>query len=204
MNSKEITYIAPGLKSTDYPTNPTIEDKINLFAQQTLGWQIDIADICINGKKDENGNYIIMPIKDSGFAALYIIFNYFEMIAKYRYGYIGNGESSNYFKLGVKLVFFSLNQIDNNLVDKFLEDLYKGCRCGLYHSGKTSPHIWISGQVENSIDYNRNTKKVRINPHILTKRIKDHFIKYIDDLRDPSNIDMRQNFEKRISFDYEK
>ncbi len=53
-----------------FPLN--LDDKINLFEDLILGWQLEIAEQLINGYKDECNN-IHSGIPHSGFATLSII-----------------------------------------------------------------------------------------------------------------------------------
>ena len=50
-----------------------------------MGWQLDIADSCINGR--QRG-----PIYDSGSAVLEIVLSYFEMMARTKAGFAGKGQ----------------------------------------------------------------------------------------------------------------
>jgi hypothetical protein len=66
----------------------TLEQKVDLFCEQSLGWQLHIADLVANGgtafgeNGDRNGN-AVSAIRHSGFAVLQICFSYFETIGYY-------------------------------------------------------------------------------------------------------------------------
>jgi hypothetical protein len=84
-------------------------DKFTIFFERIYGWQLHIADLCLNGGYDHNGINQLSPIPHSAFAAMQIMLAYFEMIAKYEDGFIPknpkHGESAKFFKLGVKSLF---------------------------------------------------------------------------------------------------
>jgi hypothetical protein len=95
----------------DFPVPWTLETKIHIFYERTLGWQIHIAELIANGGIHLNGT-VVAPIADSGFAVLQICFSYFETIGKYVGGHDRpTGKSRDSFKEGVKLVSPPLERI---------------------------------------------------------------------------------------------
>lgn len=147
--------ISPNCKNTDFPSPRRLEKKITIFLDRTYGWQLDIADKCIKGEADSDGNLISRPIRDSGLAVLYIILSYFEMIAKFQDGFAHNGKSISYFREGVLSVFSMLTAHPADVVDDLLQVLYSGARCGLYHSGITDRRIVLTGQPEVPMAFDR-------------------------------------------------
>jgi len=67
------------------PLVPQIRAQVRAFEECTLGWQLDIADSCINGR--QRG-----PIYDSGSAELRIVLSYLEMMARMKAGFAGKGQ----------------------------------------------------------------------------------------------------------------
>ena len=184
--------------NTDFEKPYTIENKIIIFERSTKGWQLEIADVIINGGKDFEGNHV-KEIKGSGFAVRHILLNYFEMIAKYIDGYIGEGKSKYYFSEGVKSVFPELIEIDQGLKKNLLKILYEDGRCGLYHGGMTESQIALSAEFPPlGIDSKMNV--LLINPHKLSQELLIHFNEYINKLKNPNNNDIRENFEKRFDW----
>jgi hypothetical protein len=178
--------ISPNFQDTDFPGNPSLEQKIDIFEDRVKGWQISIAQQCADN------------IDHSGFAVLSIVFSYFEMIAKIYDGYLGNYRSKEYFKRGFELVFPLVNTQNSQLKDKFLEKLYADVRCGLYHAGKTGYKIELSGDFTMPIAFVISSEKIQINPHLLVPVIQSHFESYILQLREKTNLQLLQNFEKRF------
>jgi len=59
-------WVTPHSRHCDYPWPLRFEHKVKALEECTLGWQLDIADACINGR--QRG-----PIYDSGSAELRIV-----------------------------------------------------------------------------------------------------------------------------------
>ena len=146
----------------------------------------------INGYTDKKGN-AIGGIEGSGFAVLNILLSYFEMVAKYKNGFCGKGESSKYFEKGFKMVFPDFEKF-TWLPDK----IYYNARCGLYHHGLTEKGIILKGEGLPPITPLEG-ENVIINPHELVKKLKAHFEEYIKELRNDNNL--KSNFEKRFNKD---
>lgn len=200
-------WLSPSYRDTDFSFPHSLDTKITLFEDRVLGWKLNIADQIINGSQETSS------IRHSGFAVLDIVFSYFEMIAKYEDGFKG-GESEKYFKKGVHSVFpeirkfppstaSPLSPVGNvvSLVDTVLSLMYKGIRCGLYHSGVTSGKIFLTTEIETPIAFDVQLQMLIVNPHLLVPKLKSHLRNYIERIRDNKNIDLRTKFEVRYDFD---
>ena len=178
-------WVTPKRRLSDLPKDITFNIKIDIFQERIEGWQLNIADYLINSEKAH---------KDAGFAVLDILLSYFEMIAKYHEGYLGESKSEPYFTKGVNLVFPYSKGTNISKI------LYRFARCGMYHVGTTKNRlIRLEGGNIPSITY--DGKKVTINPHRLVLDFKKHFKDYIKKLEDENNFQMRRNFEKRFDKD---
>lgn len=187
-------------QDTDFTWPLSLDDKIDIFVDRVYGWQLDIADQCINSITRPDGN-ITNPIPGAGFAALHIVLSYFEMVGKFRDGYVKKGKSEYYFREGMFAVFPMLRTFPPTFVDKLLEILYSGGRCGLYHGGMTDPHVIITGEISNPLSLDEQNDILIINPHKLIPAMKDHLAAYAAELRDPNNGQLRRNFELRFDFE---
>jgi hypothetical protein len=208
-------WISPSFQDVDYPFPHSLATKIILFEDRTLGWKLDIADQIINGKKRDDGTEEKPPIRNSGFAALDIVFSYFEMIAKYEDGFVDTEKlrSRYYFKCGVYSVFPEFNQIPMpatslspvgnvvSLVDSVLDLMYEGIRCGLYHSGITNGRIMLTAGSQAPFDFDLQQQMLIVNPHLLVPRLKLHLAEYVRKLRDVNNKELRAKFEARYDVD---
>lgn len=186
--------ITPFHKRSDFPEVLTLDNKIQIFYERVTGWQLDIADMVINGVKVNNGTIILLQIVGSGYATLDIIISYFEMIGKYRDGYCGIGKAKKYFADGLEMVFPELCKKYSWIPEK----MYHNIRCGLYHHGLTEEDIMLLGEGLPPITPTEKQQLIA-NPHTLVLELKKHFETYIKQLKDDKNL--RSNFEKRFDYD---
>ncbi len=184
---------------TDFSYPWTLDTKIVVFNERTLGWQIQIAELIANGGTHLNGT-VVARIPDSGFAVLQICLSYFETIGKYVAGYARpRGMSPDYFKEGVKVVFPHLGACG---LDPTLDKLYEGARCGLYHGSMTCLGIAVSGNAADAIIHDAVSGNLTLNPHKLPAALNAHLSEYVRKLKDPSQVLLRTNFEKRFDMEY--
>jgi len=181
----QVFAISPKHTTLDFPDGWTLEDKIEVFAARIEGWQIGIAKEIVQKK-----------INHSGFAILHIVFSYFEMLGKYLDGYTGR-ESKKYFLRGVKATFPEIG----NYADDLLDLLYSSVRNGLYHTGMTKINVALLSSIQGSIGFNAERKLLAINPDRLVEDLDIRFHQYLDELRNPQNAKLRENFEKRFDYD---
>jgi hypothetical protein len=193
-------WISPGYRSSDFPLPHTLDNKITLFLDRTDGWQLDIAEQCINGKRGPHGEITCERIPHSGFAVLHIVLSYFEMIAKYEDGFADIGQSERYFKRGIYSVFPELKDISPEIADPLVGALYHRVRCGLYHSGTTDPQVGLTSGIGSAMIFDPKRSKVIINPHCLIPALRAHLKHYGERLRDVGNSQLRENFEKQYDF----
>jgi hypothetical protein len=183
---------------------PSFEEKVEIFYQRVLGWQLHIADLISNGGKpmsQEQNIADISSVPHSGFAVLQICLSYFETIAQYQRKKPKTTDSED-FKAGVHAVFPALSNGNQADADAFLVTLYKNARCGLYHSSMTRAGVGL-GQPGHGIAmaFIPAYKQLVIDPHILPKALKKHLESYRDQLLDPNQKELRQNFETMFNKD---
>ena len=171
-----------------------IEKKIDVFEAQMWGWQLHVADLIVNGGRNHDGDTDVNAIPHSAFAALQVALVYFEAIAKYEAGYTGR-ESRRYFEAGVLSVFPIVGTLPYLATRRFLEFLYEGARCGLYHLAMTAPGIQLA-RTGQAFTVDSDPTRVIIDPHTLIPQLKAHFAAYIARLRDPNETLLQQRFEK--------
>ncbi len=184
---------------------PSFDDKVAIFYERVWGWQLHIAELCLDGGKDHEGKADLQKIPHSAFAAMQIMLSYFEMIAKYEDGFVPankkQGQSKKYFKAGLKSVFPSLASHNQSDVDSFLDTFYEKVRCGLYHLAQTEAGIVLTGLSQEALRFDPANKVLVINPHRLPAVLKDNLNSYRRKLLDTTNSDLRQKFEQRCDYD---
>ena len=195
-------FIAPGVKDSDVSAPPTFDQKVKIFKARMIGWKLAIADALINGYTDATGSKH-PGIPEAGFAAMDILFTYFEPIAKYVGGYVNDNQSGDFFKKGVRLVFPDLNKQPDAKAAQFVEDtLWRAVRCGIYHSGMTKANIAITGEIPNPMSVQSDHKLLTINPHLLVKAETAHLEGYTNDLlQSGSGTQLSLNFLARFDDD---
>jgi hypothetical protein len=187
--------------SDEFPLPWTFEQKVDVFYHRILGWQLHIADIVANGGKpfsEKNDADELKSIRHSGFAVLQICLSYFETVGKHQE--INHQEKSptELFKQGVHAVFPNLGEQDESISNKFLDMLYEGARCGLYHSSMTMPGIFL-GNCSSAMLFKLNPKPhLIISPENLPKSLKHHLDTYRNELLKKENQKLRYNFEMRF------
>jgi hypothetical protein len=175
--------ISPKHTADSFENGMSLDEKIEVFVARVEGWQLGIAREVVD--KD---------IPHRGFALLNIVTSYFEMIAKYNGDFAGKERPHAYFDKGVLAVFPMIAQWPKEARKGFLESLYRNVRNGLYHVGMVGPNVILSGELTAPIQYCPETKLVAINPDKLVEALQSHFNAYANDLRDQTNVTLRQNF----------
>jgi hypothetical protein len=178
-----------------FGSHPTIDQKIEIFNERVLGWQIDVAEDMSRQYFDALfANDIKKPMRHSGFAVISVIFSYFETIAQYLQGASSHCQSAAFFEYGFRDVYpascFQGYQIRN---------VYANIRCGMYHSGLTRPGVNISEGHQPTFRFDMNDRLL-VNPFTLVVDVKQHFVAYVTRLRGGLDADLRQRFE--TVFDY--
>ena len=178
--------ISPNYSIEDFKYPLNLEQKIEVFIDRVQGWQIEPARAMAS--KD---------IPHRGFAQLLIVISFFEMIGKYRAGFLGEGKSAQYFKEGLRWVFYEINEEYTAVLDLF----YTSIRNGLYHLGLTRPNVIFINSLPGSFGYNEERQALAINSDRFVEDIEIRFQVYAKELRDPANKKLRAAFEQRFDDD---
>lgn len=178
--------ISPIHYAEDFEGDLSIDEKIEVFIARVKGWQIQPA---IDMKEKQ--------IPHRGFAQLLIVTSYFEMIGKYRAGFLDEGKSGYYFKEGFLYTFPELTENEKKLLDTF----YISVRNGLYHVGITKPNVIIYDGIPGSFGYNEDLGTLALSPDRFVEDISIRFDSFAEELHNPSNQELRDNFEARFDQD---
>ncbi len=182
-------WVSPTIKKSDLSFPLTIDEKIRVFEDRVIGWQLKIGLQC----------YHVVP--HGGFGALYITLSYFELIQRYREGSIGHYQAGKKFRDGF-LDFAKSIGYDGDPDYVTVRDLlYEGARCGLYHVGMTSKRVFIGGKRPRMFDYDAAGSRLVIDADLLITAMIAHFQAYTAALRVPGNSALRSNFEKKFDHD---
>lgn len=178
--------ISPIHNADDFKGALSLDEKIEVFVARVRGWQIQPA---LDMRE--------MDIPHRGFAQLLIISSYFEMIGKYREGFIGEFKSYQYFKEGLLYTFPDIPSDDKELLEVF----YKSVRNGLYHVGMTKSNVIIYDGIPGSFGFHEEMRQILINPDCFVEDISIRFEVFANELRNPNNKALRSNFEQRFDSD---
>lgn len=178
-------YVSRKYLNTDFSSPPTLDQKIKVFEDRVLGWQIEIAQE-VRNQIDNGGEQ--GAFRHAGYALVSLLFSYFEMIAQYMEGASSQGGSKRTFVRGFKYVFPA-----TSLSDDEIEEVYKRVRCGMYHDGYTKFGTLISSEFAPSVSIDTDT--VKVNPHTLVDDVANHFAAYVTLLSNPGSTTERGHFE---------
>jgi len=181
--------ISPIHNLEDFPQGLTLDDKIEVFIARVDGWLFGPA-------KD----MISIGIGYRGVALLVMVISYFEMIAKYEDGFIGERMSGHYFKRELKLVFPEMTIPDD---EEPISAFYWRIRNGMYHMGMTKPKIILVDPDfgPGSIGYEEITGMIAVAPDTLVEDLAIHFTHFAELLINQDNNTLRANFERRFDID---
>jgi len=178
---------------SDFPDQLSLDQKVEIFYQQTWGWQLRIADLMANGGEPVGGGPRIERIAHSGFAVLQVCLSYFETIGQC----VASGGSEACFKAGVRAVFPSLASADAAVVDSRLQQMYVNARCGLYHSSRTRDGVGLGQPPEGAALACDDSRRVLvISPERLPQALIAHLETFRTELLDPTNADGWTRFEQ--------
>lgn len=189
-------------EDTNTPWPPAFEEKVEIFYERALGWQLHIADLVANGGQPLGESFSVKRFEHSDFAVLQICLSYFETVGHYSRLNPGTGINGYFFKEGVRAVFPELLSSYGEAVENLLERLYVGARCGLYHNSMTIPGVGVGRPPgESALAFDPDSKHLVISAKRLTTTLKHHLCEFRTQLLDPQNVDLRQNFERRFDED---
>ena len=158
----------------------SLNEKIEFFVNRTVRLQIQPA-IDMQSRN----------IPNRGFAQLLIVLSIFEMIGKYRAGFVGEGNSAKYFKQGLRWTFQEISDAEVALLNTF----YKSVRCGLYHAGMTRPNVFLVSGRQGSFGFVAAANILAIDPDLFVDDVRIRFDAYANEFRDPRNSELRLAFE---------
>ena len=184
------TWISPNHTLEEFGGRPlTRDEKIDVFEARVEGWMLGPAERCL--ANDPN----------AGFAALSIMVNFFEMIAKCEDGYANTDKAGHYFRKGFRKVFPDLAKNAPATADAVLKNFYERIRCGLYHSGMTGAGVLISAEYDRPVRFSCDGNSLFVNPHRLPQALRNQLHRYVQELRNSANAELREKFERRFGFD---
>lgn len=188
-------------EDTDFTASLTFEQKVDVFYEQTLGWQLHIADLVANGGttfgefKLGKAGYAVPRIRHSGFAVLHICFSYIELVGSLVQA--TRNSSTKTFEAGLRAIpgLIDASQISKTVIDR----LFEAARCGLYHEGRTRPGVGLGQPSDgNAIVFDPRSGTIGISPERLPQVLKAHLEQFRLELLDTTKAEIRDRFRQRF------
>lgn len=186
-----MTAISRSHRTGQFGLNPNLDQKIDIYSERVLGWQIDVAqEMSRLYFAALVTNDVANPMRHCGFAVVSVIFSYFEMIAQFLQGASSNHYSAVFFNYGFRSVYPA-----STFHDSQITIIYAHIRCGMYHTGLTRPEVNIDEQHQPTFRFDNNCRLL-LNPFTLVQDVRQHFLAYVARLRDADESELRQRFER--------
>lgn len=164
-----------------------LDGKIRVYEDRIKGWFLDHAKTLI---KEEHADFVVLMICTS----------YLEGNQQFREGRASTGDSGKTIKRALRLIF-PVPEENRWIFDTFVEDV----RQGLFHDGMTRNRVSISRKYPDPFAMRKEAEKdtIIINPILFLWAVEEDFKEYINDLRNPDNKELRDNFENHWKERYE-
>jgi hypothetical protein len=156
-----------------------IEDKIDVFEDQMLGWLVTPAKM-------------MGTSQHAGFAMLAVALAYFEPLGQFLEGKAGQSKAQ--FTLGMKAVFPAIP--DDPVL---FSELYDQLRCGMFHRGITKGKVRIVRGSMYQFSFERLAPEetmIVVDPWQLLRAVELHVQEYANQLRFGEDAVLRSNFEQ--------
>ena len=176
--------------------------KIDIFENRTRCWFLNHVKYLSELEKNPTNGDHTTP---GDYAAIVLACSQLEGFEKYRDGIDHDRNGKHYFKKALKKIFFdrAKKQAENkNDDDEVLTFLYNSLRSGSFHAGFPDGKIYLDRDSASIIDVVRTSdgKKIDyiiVNPVKFVDALFAYFHKYVFDLQNTDNRDLRVNFQKR-------
>jgi hypothetical protein len=122
---------------------------------------------------------------------------YVEAIACFIRGESSDRRSPEFFKFGLENIFPELSAQN---IAAFAKDFYREVRCGLLHQAMTRGRVLIvraqALAIQATVGSDGSSLHIQLDPWTFLAHVLKHFEGYVAQLRDPSQHELRQNFER--------
>lgn len=176
-----MTHAVSPRHSVDALASGRIEDWIDVFEAQVVGWLLEPASH-------------LRSHPHAGYAILSVVLPYFEAIAQFLEGKSRGSQAQ--FIVGFRAVF---PVVPDTVPEGIYAELYDQLRCGLFHRAIAKGKVWIypNGDFPIALEWDVAGKVscIKVVPVNLIDAVSNHFQGYLSQLRDPSNVKLRANFE---------
>ena len=128
-----------------------------------------------------------------GFAIVTLQCSLIDTLAKFRYGSDKQKNEERFEN------FLMENFIYGDNAKLFAERIYKDIRCGIVHSGATDNKSGLSCEMRELVSFLSDNKSISLDLIILQERLEKYFNKYIKQLKNEEEYELRKNFVNTMS-----
>jgi hypothetical protein len=154
-------------------------------------------------------NQLLLPeYKTTGFVTLAVISSLIDLLSQYYY-WGPDIKHKDKYKRFLRDHFVEFNQTLSLKrfphVKDYADFFYEGFRCQILHNfmlNECSTIGWKTDIVRLNVwDKTNNLVELIVNPRLLVERLEAVFSKYMEDLLNPQNFDLRDSFKKKLFID---
>jgi hypothetical protein len=171
------------------------DTRVAIYEDQVRGWFIDQARIL--EKASNHGAFVL----------LLVALSYIEGHAIFYKGEDSKGKSKPFFRDSFKSIFPTYKsgpeslELNSDLVDTAIDELYDQMRNGLFHTGMIRAKVILSGDFDAPFRFvvhpeSKDIVQIGVNPHKMLEAIENHLSQYLMRLRDPEETQLREQFDR--------
>lgn len=172
-----------------------INTQILVYEDSVKTWFLDTAKYLTIKNKVNLPFWEEFDTNEAGFVIIQVAISYIEGNQQYREGETSKKKSKDFFRKAMKHIFPEICDLKD--IDLFLNRFYEQVRCGLFHDGMTGRLVTINGKYPKPLEFLNS--EILINPYKFLDRIIKDFEKYISELKDINNRELRENFKVRLT-----
>jgi hypothetical protein len=190
-------FFCPGIKWGDLD-KATLEEMVDFFRKR--------VEICFFTPIHK----LLLPeYKTTGFITLAVISSLIDLLSQYYY-WGPDIKHKDKYKRFLRDHFPEFNQTISLKryphVKDFADFFYEGFRCQILHNFMLNECSTIGWQTTSLVqlhiwDKTKELKEIIVNPRLLLERLEAAFQKYMDDLLNSKNSDLRDSFRKKLFID---
>lgn len=189
---------------------------VDRISPNYLDIHIDLANLSFDEKiallEDRMRGFIFTPLEllqniyDSSILLITMgAFSVIEILEVFYRGESSNRKSRKFFKSGADRIFGVTAFIENNprfegMKETILDRIYDQIRIGLFHMATLKSGVVLNTSQEDVMKFEVKSDDtlgdITINPIECLRFVNWHLSQYFTDLRNPSNKELRDNFEK--------
>jgi hypothetical protein len=188
-------FISPNF-SYEKLESPSFNDLLDVFEDRMRNW------LLLPASK-------LLKIPHCQIASVSLLFGYFEGIEIYLTGKDSKGKSGEFFT-NAFLKVFDIDTTNEKLMKKVTNSIYEQARCGFAHDAMFRNRVFFSEVHPKPIlvtmpkkngvfDTAGKIESIVINPVRFYQSIQIHFDRYIKDLREGSNLELKSSFEAAVN-----